>query len=275
MIFKKIMILFIISILFIGIINNIHALRIMEPIIEDLTYKSVVDIGLTSPGEQILVSFYQGANSQYYEIKLSNESKEIAFIENTRQTKESIYTTINIKENIRGSKNIELYLVGLTERKITLRTTITNEVVYAYIPSFEKQTKINTIKKIPITIINNATSTKEIIVSSDIDKHSFSKDLITTKKILLQPKSVTNINYEYIPKTVGEKTQNIYLFLNTLQKTQIIEENTKEIIVLDFNVETIKNLKSIQDTKKQVFTLYGLNILPVHFFNNFIGYLFN
>lgn len=273
--FKKIFLIILISILFLGIIGNGHALKIMEPVIEDITYKSTIDIGLTAPGEQILVSFYQGVNENYSEIKLSNDSKNLAFLENTRRTRESIYTTINLKENISGSKNIELYLVGIDERKITLRTTITNEVVYAYIPNYEKQARTKEIKEIPITIINKATSTKEIVISSDIDKHSFSKETTQTKKILLQPNSITEINYEFIPKVAGSKTQNIYLFLDTTKQIQIIEDDAKDIVVLNFEVDVIKNLESIQDTKKNVFSLYGLNILPIHFFNNFLRYLIN
>ena len=274
---KKILVMTLVCVLFIVFINNAYSLKIMEPVIEDITYKSFVDIGLTAPGEQVLVSFYQGTNGEYFEIKLSNDSKESVFLENTRSTKESIFTTINIKENVRGSKNIELYLIGPTtpERKITLRTTITNDVVYAYIPTYEKQTKANEIKEIPVRIINKATSTKEIIISSDITKHWFSKETTQTKKMLLQPNSVTDITYTFVPNSVGLKTQNIYLFLDTTKQTQLIENDSKEVIILDFEIDIIKNLNSIQHTQKTVFTLYGLNILPVHFFNNFIKYLTN
>ncbi len=275
MVFKKIMILFLIGVLFIGIINNVHSLKIMEPVIDDLQYKSVVDIGLTSPGEQIMVSFFQGVNGEFSEIRLANESKDIAIIENTRYTKESIFTTINIKENISGTKNIELYLIGATERKITLRTTITNEVIYAYILPYNKISKIEEPKEILIRIINKAASTKEIIISSDLSKHNFSEEIKQNKRILLQPNSVTDVSYEFIPNMIGLKNHNLYLFLDTSKRVQIIDETTTDMIIKEIEIEIPKTLNNIQKTNKNTFTLYGLNILPVHFFNNFIRYLIN
>jgi hypothetical protein len=275
MAFKKIMILFLIGILFIGIINNVYSLKIMEPVIDDLQYKSVVDIGLTSPGEQIMVSFFQGVNGEFSEIRLANESRDIAIIENTRYTKESIFTTINIKENVSGTKNIELYLIGATERKITLRTTITNEVIYAYILPYNKISKIEEPKKILIRVINKAASTKEIIISSDLSKHNFSEEIKQNKRILLQPNSVTDVSYEFIPNMVGLKNHNLYLFLDTSKRVQIIDETTTDIIIKEIEIEIPKTLNNIQKTNKNTFTLYGLNILPVHFFNNFIRYLIN
>ncbi len=253
-------------------IQETYALKIMEQITGDLEYKNTIDIGLTAPGEQMLISFFQGVHGTYTEIKLSEESKEIGFLENTKRTKESIFTTMKINDRIKGTKNINLILIGKNqERKITLRTTITNEVVYAYLLEYEKTTKIEERKTIPIRIINKAASTKEIIIKSDFSKHWFLKETNMEKKMVLQPHSVTDVEYEFIPRIIGKTNQNIHILSDTKEQREIeTKAITKEI-----EINVIKNLESIQHTKKHFFTLYGLNILPIHFFNNFLKYFSN
>jgi hypothetical protein len=249
-------------------VNNIYSLKITEPVTQDLTYVKVVDVGLVAPGEQILVSFFQGVNGEYVDIKLSDDSKDVAYLENIRFTKESIFTTINISEKAKGSKNIKIILISEnSEKEIFLRTTITNDVVYAYVVENNQKTKTNEITKTPIRIINKANSTKEVIISSNMSKHWFNDKITQIKKILLQPYSVTDITYDFMPKSVGNKTNEIYLFLDASKKIQDVEENT---IVLETNFEVVKDLSGIQNTKLSTFSLYGLNVLPIHFFNNFI-----
>ncbi len=253
-----------------------NGLKIMEPVIEDITYMSTIDIGLTSPGEQVLVSFLQGSDGEYTDIKLLENSKDVAFLENTKKTKESIFTTINLKENIKGTQTIQLQLVGPnSQRNVSLRTTITNNVVYAYILPYDKQATTKEVKVIPIRLINKASSTKEVIITSNIDnKNMFSKNLKASKKILLQPNSVTDVIYEFTPLITNVLDIEMYVLLNT-KETKNIDKDSEEVITKKIQVDVLKNIESIQNTNKHSFTLYGINVLPIHFFNSFLKYLIN
>jgi hypothetical protein len=187
------------SILFIIMISipNIYSLKILEPIYTEID-NTEIDIGIVAPGEFFLVSFLLEENEKYVEIRIAEEYRNIAKTDTTQFTPESIFTTIQISEDISGFNLLKLELINASgeKKEVIFNINVTNDVISVITQNYEKQTEYGVIKEITLTVINKSVTTKEITITSDLQESWFyskteklEKDIIKT----LPPVSKTDI----------------------------------------------------------------------------------
>jgi hypothetical protein len=268
--------------LFILNINNILALEIKEPIQKNIDLVDNIDIGYISENESFLVSFVNENNDNYNIIILDENQKDIdhIIIENTKNTKESIFTTLKVKD-YKGPFNIKLKLIDYKNEKtknIQLNTIVSNDVISSIVLPYKRKINYNKNElgnlKIKLRVINKAVSEKTIYLTSDLVKYNMND----YKEYHIKPNSVQDIEYRSTLPVVGEHNFNLYIFSDkgniNLEDLKDIKNNinNQEVIVdiKNINVEVIKDLDSVLASKKHFFPLFSLNSLPIYFFNNFI-----
>jgi len=267
--YKKVMI-FIFVLLIIVNINSVFSLKILEPVYKDLKNTDVVDLGFGSPGESFLISFLNEKGEDYFDIKIFSTQEKDVIIENIQKTKESIFTTIKFSNNLpTGEYKLNLILVGKEINKnITLKLNITEKVIYTTLNNFEETGYYNKTKEIKFNVINKATTTKTIIITSDLSDYWFNKESKKVKKVYLDPNSIKEVSYEIIPQKVGTTNFKIYIISVIDEKNLFLD--TKNYITYDLKVNTQKSITSIYGSKEHTFPLFNSNLLPIYFFNKII-----
>jgi hypothetical protein len=267
---KKITITIFILLIFININHSIFAVKILEPVYEDLRYTNTIDLGFASPGESFLVSFLIEKEEAYTDIKIDPDQEKDVIIENTKSTKESIFTTIKLNENLKeGEFLLKLLLMGKEQHKeIILKLNISEKVIYAILDNYSEFGNYNETKTIKLDVINKSTTTKTIIITSDLSEYWFTKDIKKFKKIYLTPNSITNIPYEFIPKEIGVTNFKIYIIPIINEKTMFID--TDDYIIYNLKTDIKKSISGIYGTKEHYFPLFNNNLIPIYFFNKII-----
>jgi hypothetical protein len=258
-------------------INTINSLEILEPVIQEIGYSNYIDIGYTSADEEFLISFLLENNEDYFQIILSEDSSKIAIIENTLKTKESIFTKINIKKEVEGNKEIKLILKSkkYKDKEIIILTNIRNNTLHNLVLPYKKKSKINVLKEINLKIFNKASSSKKVVIASDLSDYWFDEKNPKIISDLLQPNSSQILRYKVTPPIIGNTKFNIYIFNNYNYEKSLKNnlENTDNYKIETIEIDTIKTLNSIFQTKRHQLPLFGVNSLPVYFFNNIIRIL--
>lgn len=274
------------SILFIIMISipNIYSLKILEPIYTEID-NTEIDVGVVAPGEFFLVSFLLEENEKYVEIRIAEEYRNIAKTDTTQFTPESIFTTIQISEDISGFNLLKLELINASgeKKEVIFNINVTNDVISVITQNYEKQTEYGVIKEITLTVINKSVTTKEITITSDLQESWFyskneklEKDIIKT----LPPVSKTDIKYSFIPKGVGDKDIKIFIYTRNAPKENYLRPigamfNEFKRSEMDIKINVIKDLRALYSANQYYYPLYGLNSIPVYFFNNIIRILEN
>lgn len=274
----KILIMFFVIIL---VLPRTYSLKLLEPVYTEIV-DSKIDLGIVAPGEFFLISFLQDQDEKYTEIRVAEESRNIASTELTQFTPESIFTTIKISKEISGDQILTLELISEKEiKKINLNITVTNDVISVVTQNYEKLSVYGKVKEISITVINKSLTTKEITITSDLPKNWFDfeeelikQDIVTT----VPPVSKTDIKYRFVPKGVGDKEFRIFLYTKNVPKENYLRpiENIFgdfKRIEINIKINIIKDLKALYSANQYYFPLYGLNSLPIYFFNNIIRIL--
>jgi hypothetical protein len=274
----KILIMFFVIIL---ALPKIYSLKLLEPIYTEIT-DSEIDIGVVAPGEFFLISFLQDQENKFTEIRVAEESRNIASTELTQFTPESIFTTIKISKEVSGNQILTLELICEKEtKKINLNVNVTNDVISIITQNYEKLSEYGKLKEITITIINKSVTTKQVTLTSNLPKNWFDyenefieQDIIKT----VQPVSKTDIKYKFVPKGVGDKEFRIFLYTknapkeNYLRSIENIFDDFKRSEI-EVKINIIKDVKALYSANQYYFPLYGLNSLPIYFFNNIIRIL--
>jgi hypothetical protein len=274
----KILIMFFVIIL---ALPKIYSLKLLEPIYTEIT-GSEIDIGVVAPGEFFLISFLQDQENKFTEIRVAEESRNIASTELTQFTPESIFTTIKISKEISGNQILTLELISEKEtKKINLNVNVTNDVISIVTQNYETLSEYGKLKEITITVINKSVTTKQVTLTSNLPKNWFAyenevieQDIIRT----VQPVSKTDIKYKFVPKGVGDKEFRIFLYTknapkeNYLRSIENIFDDFKRSEI-DIKINIIKDVKAIYSANQYYFPLYGLNSLPIYFFNNIVRIL--
>lgn len=274
----KILIMFFIIML---ALPKIYSLKLLEPIYTEIT-DSEIDIGVVAPGEFFLISFLQDQENKFTEIRVAEESRNIASTELTQFTPESIFTTIKISKEVSGNQILTLELISEKEtKKINLNVNVTNDVISVVTQNYEKLSEYGKLKEITITVINKSVTTKQVTLTSNLPKNWFDyenefieQDIIKT----VQPVSKTDIKYKFVPKGVGDKEFRIFLYTknapkeNYLRSIENIFDDFKRSEI-EVKINIIKDVKALYSANQYYFPLYGLNSLPIYFFNNIIRIL--
>lgn len=274
----KILIMFFIIML---ALPKIYSLKLLEPIYTEIT-DSEIDIGVVAPGEFFLISFLQDQENKFTEIRVAEESRNIASTELTQFTPESIFTTIKISKEVSGNQILTLELISEKEtKKINLNVNVTNDVISVVTQNYEKLSEYGKLKEITITVINKSVTTKQVTLTSNLPKNWFDyenefieQDIIKT----VQPVSKTDIKYKFVPKGVGDKEFRIFLYTknapkeNYLRSIENIFDDFKRSEI-EVKINIIKDVKALYSANQYYFPLYGLNSLPIYFFNNIVRIL--
>jgi len=274
----KILIMFFVIML---ALPKIYSLKLLEPIYTEIT-DSEIDIGVVAPGEFFLISFLQDQENKFTEIRVAEESRNIASTELTQFTPESIFTTIKISKEVSGNQILTLELICEKEtKKINLNVNVTNDVISIITQNYEKLSEYGKLKEITITVINKSVTTKQVTLTSNLPKNWFDyenefieQDIIKT----VQPVSKTDIKYKFVPKGVGDKEFRIFLYTknapkeNYLRSIENIFDDFKRSEI-EVKINIIKDVKALYSANQYYFPLYGLNSLPIYFFNNIIRIL--
>ena len=274
----KILIMFFIIML---ALPKIYSLKLLEPIYTEIT-DSEIDIGVVAQGEFFLISFLQDQENKFTEIRVAEESRNIASTELTQFTPESIFTTIKISKEVSGNQILTLELICEKEtKKINLNVNVTNDVISVVTQNYEKLSEYGKLKEITITVINKSVTTKQVTLTSNLPKNWFDyenevieQDIIKT----VQPVSKTDIKYKFVPKGVGDKEFKIFLYTknapkeNYLRSIENIFDDFKRSEI-EVKINIIKDVKALYSANQYYFPLYGLNSLPIYFFNNIIRIL--
>lgn len=94
----------------------------------------------------------------------------------------------------------------------------------------------------------------------------------------MQPVSKTDIKYKFVPKGVGDKEFRIFLYTknapkeNYLRSIENIFDDFKRSEI-EVKINIIKDVKALYSANQYYFPLYGLNSLPIYFFNNIVRIL--
>ncbi|MCK9293035.1 MAG: hypothetical protein WCY27_03080 [archaeon] len=267
---KKITITIFILLIFININHSVFAVKILEPVYEDLRYTNVVDLGFASPGESFLISFLIEKGEDYTDIKINQEQKQKVIIENVKNTKESIFTTIKLDEELKeGELLLKIILVGKEQQKeIILKLDVSDKVIYTTLDEYLETGNYDEPKTIKFNVINKSITTKTIIVSSDLSDYWFNKDIKKHKKMYLTPNSITNITYTFTPKEIGTTNFKVYIIPIINEKTMFI--NTDDYIIYNLKTDIKKSISGIYGTKEHYFPLFNNNLIPIYFFNKII-----
>jgi len=246
----------------------IYGLELLEPITEDLTYIDTVDLGFVSAGESFLISFLID-DINYTEIGVIDAQRKDIIIEKTHKTEESIFTTIKLSKELSGPYTLSLVLKGNIDKIINLDMLVTNKVIYTLLEPITTKVKYNDIANIKLKIINKSNSTKQVLITSNLPKYWFDNKIKQDMTHMLQPNSVSDITYNYIPKEIGDKEFNLQI------KTLVGEEDTlfteEEVFIeYDIKIKVIKNLKGIYGSRDHSFPLFNSNLIPIYFFNKII-----
>jgi hypothetical protein len=253
----------------------------LEPVMVDLEYNDSVEIGVVAPGEYFLLSFFLDEPNQYDAIATDGFGANYISFENTQTTGESIYTVARINDNASGEKQIKIILKNKTTEntvEIYLKARIESNVISTFVLPYDKNSKFGETKDIKIKIINKSITTKKITISSNLPATWFeSKNKLNKEKIVyLQPAGTTEVTYSFIPKNIGEKEIELYIYTdfdetqvnnftpNFLKK--IIYERNEEKV----NIYVLKNLSALYGSNLYNFPTFGLNSIPVYFFNNVV-----
>jgi len=253
----------------------------LEPVMVDLEYNDSVEIGVVAPGEYFLLSFFLDEPNQYDAIATDGFGANYISFENTQTTGESIYTVARINDNASGEKQIKIILKNKTTEntaEIYLKARIESNVISTFVLPYDKNSKFGETKDIKIKIINKSITTKKITISSNLPATWFeSKNKLNKEKVVyLQPAGTTEVTYSFIPKNIGEKEIELYIYTdfdetqvnnftpNFLKK--IIYERNEEKI----NIYVLKNLSALYGSNLYNFPTFGLNSIPVYFFNNVV-----
>ncbi|HOW29104.1 MAG TPA: hypothetical protein PK685_00275 [archaeon] len=263
------------------IIPQIFSLQMLEPVMVDLEYNDSVEIGVVAPGEYFLLSFFLDEPNQYDTIATDGFGANYISFENTQTTGESIYTVARINDNASGEKQIKIILKNKTTGntvEIYLKARIESNVISTFVLPYDKNSKFGETKDIKIKIINKSITTKKITISSNLPATWFeSKNKLNKEKVVyLQPAGTTEVTYSFIPKNIGEKEIELYIYTdfdetqvnnftpNFLKK--IIYERNEEKV----NIYVLKNLSALYGSNLYNFPTFGLNSIPVYFFNNVV-----
>ena len=254
-------------------IPSVRALAMLEPISQDLTYIDTVDVGFAAPGEEFLVSFLVPQNEDYYNIDVIPSQRKDVIIENTKQTNESIFTTIRLAQGISGNYKLYLVLTGKTSTKnITLNMQVTDEVIYTIMQPYDTQTKYGTEKEINFKIINKSICTKTIFVSSNLSEYWFTTKNPRLETYTLQPNSVTDITYKFVPQEIGRKEFELKIYTKYVSGSIFTEQNSNYKSYL-INIDVVKTIKGVYGSLDHVYPLFNTNIMPVYFFNKLIKWI--
>ncbi|MFH0906625.1 MAG: hypothetical protein V1824_04800 [archaeon] len=272
--------LILISVLFIGKVN---ALQMLSPItITDVDKLAYADIGYASPDGSFLISFLLDKAEYYNNITTDSDGEKIILIENTQNTKESVYATIKIITAEEGPKQVKLILSAENNirKEILLNFYVTNKAIYTVMLPYDSKTKYDITKEIRFNIINKAATTKEVAIYSNLNRKWFDKDNAWRVSYTLQPGEKKEVSYKFIPKETGNKEFTIYIDPNFdktlenqllgLETAMATDEDNSSIIKYNLNVEVEKNLRSVYRTRMHSFPLFGLNNMPVYYFSKFV-----
>lgn len=273
-------IIFIISLLF--VLPSIHAIQMLEPIMTDISPNKAIELGTVAPGEYFMISFFLGVDEEYDLITTDNHGSNYLFFENTQKTKESIFTVVRIKENVSGDLQVKIIIkntaTGKTESTY-IKMTVATDVISSFVLPYEKESKFGVRKDIPIKIINKSITTKKITISSNLPITWFdSKDAEIEKEVtvVLQPSDSIDVNYSFIPKVIGDKRIQLYIYTDAVPQTGIIQTTTFfNKVLFERNEETVKlfikkDLTALYAANLYNFPTFALNAIPVYFFNNII-----
>lgn len=269
------------------ILPNLFALQMLEPVMTNIEPQGNVEIGVVAPGEYFLISFLLDEKEKYDLITTDSYSSNYISFENIENTTESIFAIAKINENARGEQKIKVVLKNSKNQdstEIYLGAKIETNVISTFVLPFEKNTEFGKIKDVKIKVINKSITTKKITVSSNLPVTWFeSKEglLDKEKTVFLQPAGTTEVTYSFVPKSIGEKEIELYIYtdidntqLNTITPNflkKIIYERNEELIT----IYVVKNLSAVYGSNLYNFPTFGLNSIPVYFFNNVIRIITN
>ena len=279
MFYKKI---FLFLALFI-ILPSIHAIQMLEPIMTDVSPNKVIEIGTVAPGEYFMISFFLGVDEKYDLITTDNYGSNYLFFENTQKTKESIYTIVKIKENVSGEQQVKIILKNTETgeaQSVYIKMTVATNVISSFVLPYDKNTKFGEKKDITIRIINKSITTKKITISSNLPVTWFdSKETGKIKKeseVVLQPSGSIDVNYSFIPKAIGDKEIQLFIYTDAVPQNNIIQTTTFFTKVLferneeKVNIFVKKDLSALYAANLYNFPTFALNAIPAYFFNNII-----
>lgn len=280
MVYKKI-ILVIVGIFL--IIPNIWALQMLEPIMIETAENKAIEIGTVAPGEYFLISFFLEDIEKYDVITTDNYGSNYLFFENTQKTKESIYTIVKIKENTAGEQQVKIILKNTKTQdseNTYIKMTISSNAISTFALPYDSESKFGIKKDITLKVINKSITTKKITLSSNLPNTWFdSKDTGKIKKdvvVVLQPNDSIDINYSFIPKIIGDKDFELYIYTEAIPQTGIFHTSTFfNRVLFERNSEKIhivvkKDLAALYAANLYNFPTFALNAIPAYFFNNVI-----
>jgi len=254
----------------------------LEPVMSDIRTGGEIEVGVLAPGEYFLLSFFLEEKDKYDVITTDGYGSNYITFDNIQKTGESIFTVARISENASGNQKIKIILknneTGL-EDYIYLNADIESNVISTFVLPYEKNTEFGIVKNIKIKLLNKSITTKKIVVSSDLPDVWFdtkNKKLEKIKTIFLQPAGSTEVTYSFVPKAIGEKEITLYIYtvvdetqLSSIRpdilKTTNYERNEEKI-----DIYVVKSMSAVYGSNLYNFPTFGLNSIPVYFFNNII-----
>jgi hypothetical protein len=262
------------------ILPSIHAIQMLEPIMTDVSPNKVIEIGTVAPGEYFMISFFLGVDEKYDLITTDNYGSNYLFFENTQKTKESIYTIVKIKENVSGEQQVKIILKNTETgeaQSVYIKMTVATNVISSFVLPYDKNTKFGEKKDITI---NKSITTKKITISSNLPVTWFdSKETGKIKKeseVVLQPSDSIDVNYSFIPKAIGDKEIQLFIYTDAVPQNNIIQTTTFFTKVLferneeKVNIFVKKDLSALYAANLYNFPTFALNAIPAYFFNNII-----
>lgn len=258
------------------------ALQMLEPVMIDVEKGETIDIGVVAPGEYFLISFFLEKKDMYDVITTDAFGSNFVSFENIQTTVESIFSIARINEETNGKQKIKIILKNSKTNESTeiyLNANIKSNVISTFVLPHDKTAKFGEQKEIKIKILNSSITTKKITISSDLPNTWFetkNQKLNKEKSIYLEPAGTTEITYSFFPKTIGDSQFKIYIYtdLEDLEINKImpnyfkktIYERNEEIV----NIHVLKTLGAVYGANLFNFPTFGLNSIPIYFFNNII-----
>jgi len=262
---------------------SIHALQMLEPIMMEVYENQAIEIGTVAPGEYFLISFYLEEGENYDFITTDSAGANFLFFENTKKTKESIFTVVKIKEDLTGNKQVRIILKNTETGESTsayLKMEISSNVISAFVLPYDKVCEFGKQKNIKVKIINKSITTKKITLSSNLPVTWFdsraSGKLKKEVTMVLQPNDSVDVDYSFVPKVIGEKNIELFIYTDAVPQNNIFQSGTFFTKVLfERNTEIVniyirKDLSALYAANLYNFPTFALNSIPVYFFNNII-----
>ncbi len=264
------------------LLEFVYPLQMLEPVMSDIRTGGEIEVGVLAPGEYFLLSFFLEEKDKYDVITTDGYGSNYITFDNIQKTGESIFTVARITENASGNQKIKIILrnneTGL-EDYIYLNADIESNVISTFVLPYEKNTEFGKVKNIKIKLLNKSITTKKIVVSSDLPDVWFDTKngkLEKIKTIYLQPAGSTEVTYSFVPKAIGEKEITLYIYtivdetqLSSIRpeilKTTSYERNEENI-----DIYVVKSMSAVYGSNLYNFPTFGLNSIPVYFFNNII-----